>query len=436
MHAALTLAAKDLRLLVRDRAAAFFTFVFPLAIALFFGFVFSGTTAEPMRVAVLAERESAGSRDLLRALAEDGSFVAVPVADRADGERLVRRASAAALVVIPADWDERVSGMLTGDGARLELVVDPSRRAESGLLTGKLHEAGFRAAFASLADAERLSAALDRVESAMRAADMPLTDRLALGTALSRVRAMAAAGSTGAGPGSADDAAPDGTPAGGNPLASWQPVQVAVTALAMRPGVPANSFAISFTQGIAWALFGAVLSFGSAIAEERQRGTMIRLLVSPMTIGQVLVGKAFGCFAACMLTQWVLLTCGVLFFGVAVSNWPMLVVVTAVTSFAFAGVMMLLAAGFRTEGGAQGAGRAILLVLAMVGGGTVPLVFMPAFLRMASNASPFTWALLATEGATWRSWSVAEFAMPLTVLAVIGGACMSTGVLAIRRAAP
>jgi ABC-2 type transport system permease protein len=72
----------------------------------------------------------------------------------------------------------------------------------------------------------------------------------------------------------------------------------------------------------------------------------------------------------------------------------------------------------------------------MVGGGTVPLVFMPAFLRMASNASPFTWALLATEGATWRSWSVAEFAMPLTVLAVIGGACMSTGVLAIRRAAP
>jgi len=433
MHAALTLAAKDLRLLVRDRAAAFFTFVFPLAIALFFGFVFSGTTAEPMRVAVLAERESAGARDLLRALAEDGSFVAVPVGDRAEGERLVRRASAAALVVIPSDWDERVSGMLAGDGARLELVVDPSRRAESGLLVGKLHEAGFRAAFASFADAERLTAALDRVEAVLRSADMPLTDRLALGTALSRVRSMAAAASAGAGPGGAPTA---DAPTGRNPLAAWQPVGVSVTALEMRPGVPANSFAISFTQGIAWALFGAVLSFGSAIAEERQRGTMIRLLVSPMTIGQVLVGKALGCFTACMLTQWVLLACGTAFFGVSVSNWPMLAVVTAVTSFAFAGVMMLLAAGFRTEGGAQGAGRAVLLVLAMVGGGTVPLVFMPSFLRLASNASPFTWALLATEGATWRGWTLVEFAVPLAVLAAIGAACMSAGVVAIRRAAP
>ena len=51
MRAAVFLALKDLRLLLRDRAAAFFTFVFPLAIALFFGYVFSGTTSEPLRVA-------------------------------------------------------------------------------------------------------------------------------------------------------------------------------------------------------------------------------------------------------------------------------------------------------------------------------------------------------------------------------------------------
>ena len=44
MRAVLALALKDLRLLARDRAAAFFTFAFPLAIALFFGYVFGRTT--------------------------------------------------------------------------------------------------------------------------------------------------------------------------------------------------------------------------------------------------------------------------------------------------------------------------------------------------------------------------------------------------------
>ena len=68
MRAAVFLALKDLRLLMRDRAAAFFTFVFPLAIALFFGYVFSGTTSEPLRVAAFVEQSSPAATMLIKAL--------------------------------------------------------------------------------------------------------------------------------------------------------------------------------------------------------------------------------------------------------------------------------------------------------------------------------------------------------------------------------
>jgi ABC-2 type transport system permease protein len=421
MRASLELALKDLRLLSRDRAAAFFTFVFPLAIALFFGYVFSGTTAEPMRVAAFVESASPAADTLVRALSEDGAFVLNRVESREDGERLVRSGTAAALVVVPASYAAGVDGMLTGAGPHLGLVVDPSRRAEGSMLVGKVHEVGFRTVFSSMADPVQFGRALDRMEASLKASDMSSSDQLAIRVALGRARSMAAKSSKDAGAGSASG------------MSAWKPVSVDVTELAMRPGIPANSVAISFTQGVAWALFGAVLAFGSGIAEERQRGTLVRLRVSPMSPNDILMGKALACFLTCMATEWLLVFFGVAFFHVAVSSWLAMAVVIAVTAFGFSGLMMLLAAGFRTEGGAQGAGRAVLLVLAMVGGGTVPLVFMPPFLRAASNISPFKWAVMVAEGATWRNWGPDEMWMPLAVLAAIGAVGLTAGTALVRR---
>jgi len=421
MRASLVLALKDLRLLSRDRAAAFFTFVFPLAIALFFGYVFSGTTAEPMRVAAFVESASPAADTLVRALSEDGAFVLNRVESREDGERLVRSGTAAALVVVPKSYSEGVDGMLTGAGPHLGLVVDPSRRAEGSMLVGKVHEVGFRTVFSSMADPAQFGRALDRMEASLKDSELSASDQLAIRVALGRARSMAAKSSKDAGGG------------GASGMSGWKPVSVDVTELAMRPGIPANSFAISFTQGVAWALFGAVLAFGSGIAEERQRGTLVRLRVSPMSPNDILMGKALACFLTCMATEWLLVFFGVAFFHVAVSSWLAMAVVIAVTAFGFSGLMMLLAAGFRTEGGTQGAGRAVLLVLAMVGGGTVPLVFMPPFLRAASNISPFKWAVMAAEGATWRNWGPDEMWLPLAVLAAIGAIGLTAGTALVRR---
>ena len=421
MRASLVLALKDLRLLSRDRAAAFFTFVFPLAIALFFGYVFSGTTAEPMRVAAFVESASPAADTLVRALSEDGAFVLNRVESREDGERLVRSGTAAALVVVPASYAAGVDGMLAGAGPHLGLVVDPSRRAEGSMLVGKVHEVGFRTVFSSMADPVQFGRALDRMEASLKDSEFSASDKLAIRVALGRARSMAAQSPKDAGTG------------GASGMSAWKPISVDVTELAMRPGIPANSFAISFTQGVAWALFGAVLAFGSGIAEERQRGTLVRLRVSPMSPNDILMGKALACFLTCMATEWLLVFFGVAFFHVAVSSWLAMAAVIAVTAFGFSGLMMLLAAGFRTEGGAQGAGRAVLLVLAMVGGGTVPLVFMPPFLRAASNISPFKWAVMAAEGATWRNWGPDELWMPLAVLAAIGAIGLTAGTALVRR---
>ncbi|MFO0962544.1 MAG: ABC transporter permease [Phycisphaerales bacterium] len=441
MRAILVLAMKDLQLLLRDRGAAFFTFVFPVGIALFFGYVFSGSSSEPLQVAAWVEEPSPAAERLVRSLGEDGGFELTVAESREKGEDLVRRGRASALIVVPKGYAAGLDNVFAGGGARLDLVVDPSRKAEGAMLVGKMHEVAFRTVFTSFSEPQQLDRVLDNAEKKLQEAKLGLTEQLAFRTVFGAVRSLSAgaketpAPDAGASAASPDAAAPAPKSAG-SALSGWQPVTVKMTELPLRRGVPTNSFAISFMQGIAWALFGAVLSFSSSMAEERERGTLVRLQVSPMTPAGILAGKTLACFITCFATQWVLVAIGVAFFKVEVSSWPLLALTSAVTAFAFAGIMMLLAASFRTQGAAQGAGRAILLMLAMVGGGTVPVVFMPAFLRTASSVSPFKWALMANEGATWRGWTigVAEMQLSLGVLLAIGVIGLGSGLMMMRRA--
>jgi ABC-2 type transport system permease protein len=44
---------------------------------------------------------------------------------------------------------------------------------------------------------------------------------------------------------------------------------------------------------------------------------------------------------------------------------------------------------------------AMLMVMAMLGVGMLPLIFMPSWLRPFSHISPVKWSILALEGAVW-----------------------------------
>jgi ABC-2 type transport system permease protein len=52
---------------------------------------------------------------------------------------------------------------------------------------------------------------------------------------------------------------------------------------------------------------------------------------------------------------------------------------------------------------------------------------MPAWIEPASYVSPVRWAILAYEGAIWRNFSLAEMAMPCTILVAVGLAAFALG---------
>ena len=72
MRPVVALAAKDLRLLLRQKSDLFFAFGFPVLMAVFFGLVFSGEggQADPLKIAVHDADGSEESRAFVDALAK------------------------------------------------------------------------------------------------------------------------------------------------------------------------------------------------------------------------------------------------------------------------------------------------------------------------------------------------------------------------------
>lgn len=439
----LAIARKDLLLLARDKASLFFTFVFPLLVAIFFGMIFGGGGGGSGTLSVAVVNEDGGPASLMlvsdieadkslsvrTTFKPDAEAAPVPMTREA-GERLVRRGDATACIMIPKGFEENASSMFAGGGMVIEAVVSPGRAAESGLLTGKLNELAFKQMSRSFADPLAMNKQLETARRSISAAsDVPPAQKLLFGTmfssidSLNRQRELDAKAAAG-------DAAPGDVKPGG---IEWRPVQVNVTEITDESKRPRSAYELSFPQGVVWGLMGCVMAFGPSLANERIRGTMMRLSVSPLNRSSILMGKALACMIACILVQVMLLTMAVLVFKVPLRNPGMMVLVVLLTSIAFTGIMMLMAGLARTEGAASGMGRAIVLVLAMIGGGTVPLFFLPKFVQTISHVSPFMWSTLAIEGAMWRSFTPAEMALPLGVLAGFAVLGFVVGSLAMRR---
>lgn len=195
---------------------------------------------------------------------------------------------------------------------------------------------------------------------------------------------------------------------------------------------PPSPYAVTFPQGIVWAVIACAATFAVSLVAERTRGTLLRLLVAPLRPFEILAGKALACLLAIAAMEAVLVAIATLGFGVIPQHWGLLVLALASTALGFVGVMMLLAALGRRTHSAAGLAWMVMMTLALLGGGMLPLFMMPSWLQLAASASPVAWALLAIEGAMWRGLGLAELALPCGALIGLGLASAGVGARLVR----
>lgn len=425
MNALFALAAKDIRLLLRNRAALFFTVAWPLLIAVFFGVIFGGGsgTSKP-KVALVVQDSSAASERFAQSVLRLETLE-VDRMDAAAAEQLVRQGKRTAAIVLPQGFGERNTPAFGGNPPEVGLWLDPSRRSERAMIEGMLMKLGSEAMFASISDPSARQhwlqdsrARLEQIEPGSRAAFSNFYD--ALDTMMSSPQATA------------DTQGAEGADAKA-PAKAFVPIQIAAREISVVLRGPRNGFAISFTQGMSWGLFGALMSFVTSLVLERIQGTWSRLRAAPLSSASLLLGKALACFIVMLVTLLLIGAAGALLFGVVPHSLPKLLLAFVAATFAFTGLMMLLASLGKTVQGASGAAWAVMMPLAMVGGAMIPLFAMPPWMAQLSSISPVKWAVLAIEGAIWRGFSLAEMAMPIAILLATGILCGLAGAWRITR---
>jgi ABC-2 type transport system permease protein len=132
---------KDVLLFFTDRRAVIMSFAAPIAIASFFGFIFSGRDAEVSRVPVrvVDQDHSAISRAVADGLAAD-AMLEVQGGTPEEAREAVRRGRATVAVVIPPGFGDAAGRASSGAVAkpRLDLLYDPSHAMELGMVRGIL----------------------------------------------------------------------------------------------------------------------------------------------------------------------------------------------------------------------------------------------------------------------------------------------------------
>ncbi|GMU38474.1 MAG: ABC transporter permease [Phycisphaerae bacterium] len=425
------LACKDLRLLVRDKVGFFFVFGFPLLFGLFFGVIFKGAGSSQGAITILVvdDDQSEASKALIGKLTSAAEVKPIVATYEAALDQ-VRKGERVAYVRIPKGYGESARRPFWGTPPAFELGVDPARKAEAGMIQGVITQYAVRDVMKIFSDPDALrKQTATAIEEVSKADDLtPVQKGImtaffgALDSFMSLTLAPGAAATDGN-----KEGAEEGASIG---IGGWEPVRITVNdvrADRRLSSKPNNPMDITFPQCLVWGLMGCSAAFGISLVVERTRGTLIRLRLAPIVRWHILAGKAAACFLMLLAVSGVMLVFAMVAFGVRPENYGMLAVAILCSAICFVGIMMLLSVCGKTENSAGGIGWSVLLMMAMIGGGMMPLFFMPKWMQSVASISPIKWTVLSLEGAVFRGYSLSDMALPCGVLLGIGVAGFAVG---------
>ena len=416
----MALVRKDLQIFLTDRRAVVLTLAIPIAIASFFGSLFSGQSdQEPARVGVVMVDQdgSSTSKQLVSVMGADKALaVTQPSIDEA--RAAVRAGRIAVAVVIPAGFgDTAVRAFLAqGRNAELELLTDPSRGAEvsmvRGLLAGHTMEVVTQQAFTGPDSRRIINDGLQSLDSSSMPADQRDLLRRLLESARDLSATQEASGTSGRGLGVPFDVRV--TPVTGNPLSKY------------------NGYAHSFAgMGIQFALFAAI-ELAAGILLERERGLWKRLRSAPLSRTTLLLARAISGTLITLLTLAASFAFARVVFRIPIGNVAGFLAML-VASAIMAGTFGLLVASLgHTPGATRRAAAFVVLVMVMLGGAWVPAFLFPAWLQQITWLVPVRWAVDGLDAMTWRGLPFTEALVPVGLLLGFSVLCAAIAVWRFR----
>lgn len=379
-----TIAADEIRRLVRDRIALFFMVVLPVMIMVIIGGV-SDSMARHTRLGVVDLDRSADSRRLVAVLRGADVLDVSRYSDVATVERDIRSALISGGLVIPRGYG---SSGGSDQPLTLSLYLDQNQSSSAGaatIVSGVIAREGARLGAADLVVREvggDRQAHLDRVE------------QVESGLPTVKVRTETV---------------------GSNRLDSEN--GYAYTA-------PANLVLFTFINSV----MGAAV-----LVESRRLGVARRMLAAPVSATSIMLGQGLSRLLVALLQSLLILGVGAMLFGVAWGDPLAAALLVGVFAAVSAGAGLLVSTFARKSEKVTALGIPISLGMAMIGGCMWPLEVVPAGIRAAGHLTPHAWAMDGWISLVFEDGDLGSIAMQLAVLGGVAALLLVLSAWRMRR---
>ncbi len=385
----LWIALNHLKLLSKDKTAYLLLLALPLALTLITGLAFggSGSTGDAyiLNLVVVDQDRSEVSRYLIDSLESETTFIHVREEDRA--RELVENKDVPAAVIIPAGFQQDLEEGHPAEIAVLRADLQESPRIVEQLVSNQLFRMRANAAAAHLA------------QEVSRDSWIALFEQAA---------------------------------------GKWHPspavsVRMESLVISRDDNIPMGNQQSSPGYVVMFGLMTVIVAGSTTLLQERQNGTLARLLSAPANRFQLLTGKMLGLMASGILQMLLMILAGQYIFNV---NWgqniaAVILLVTAL-SFAATGFGMLLASLCRTHSQAESLGVLSVIVMSMLGGTWWPVELLPSFMQTLAKLVPSGWAMQAFIDLLLRGANLGQVLPSLLILTGFGAAFLTLGVSIFR----
>jgi ABC-2 type transport system permease protein len=167
---------------------------------------------------------------------------------------------------------------------------------------------------------------------------------------------------------------------------------------------------------------------------ERRNGTLQRLLASPASESEIVVGYALAFAVIGVIQSIVVLIAAILLFDISiVGNIFLALIVILLLAFGHQGLGILLSAGAKNELQAIQFVPLILFPSILLAGLFWPIESIPSYLQPLSYIIPLRYGIDAERSIMLRGWGIGEIWIDIVVLVLFALLTLSASVLLLKR---
>jgi ABC-2 type transport system permease protein len=375
---------KDLTLFFHDQRSVILTFLLPVILITLFAFAYGSIGAydgrsEPVKLLVADMDQTRSSKEIIDKI-DSLEDISIVISDSAKSKELVIKGEYACALIIYKGFQDSLEA---GKATAIELVYDRSREMEIGILQQNL--------ITTLVSSTGKIIVKKSIENYLQdqfpSIDKSISDNI-IRTAIK------------------EDS--------NTPAIKWTSIvgEKNDTKLGLIQAVAGTAILM---------LLFSVAGVGTSILEEKENGTINRLLYSPLKGSTILYGKMLFAFFISILQLTAMFLFAWLIFNMDLSvNIPALILMIIATAFAVSSLGIFLAAVAKTRQQAQNLSTIIILIMSAIGGSMIPLFIMPALLQKIALLSVNYWGIQGFYDIFWRSLPLETILPKILILLSIG----------------